>query len=55
MMGVENKGEESREEERMGAAGMTMEDSRTEESTGTSLRREVSIGVPSSEHQLYTQ
>lgn len=41
MMGVEDKGEESREEERTGEAGMIVGDCRTEESTGTSLRRGV--------------
>lgn len=39
MMSVEDKGEESREEERTGEAVMTVGDCRTEESTGTSLER----------------
>lgn len=36
-MGVEDKSEESRGEERTGKAGRTVKDSGTEESTGTSL------------------
>ena len=38
-MSVEDKGEESREEEWTGEAVMIVGDWRTEESTGTSLRR----------------
>lgn len=50
MMSVEDKGEESREEERTGEAVMTVGDCRTEESTGTSLKRGgVSVGMPSSD------
>lgn len=39
MMSVGDKGEESREEVRTGEPVMTVGDCRTEESTGTSLRR----------------
>ena len=39
MMVVEGNGEESMGEERTGEAVMTVGDCRTEESTGTSLRR----------------
>lgn len=53
MMGVEEKGEESRDEERTGEAGMTVGDCRTEESTGTSLRRVVSVGMPSTDTEYY--
>lgn len=49
MMSVEDKGEESREEERTGEAVMTVGDCRTEESTGTSLRRGVSVRMPSTD------
>lgn len=39
MMSVEDKDEESREEVQRGEPVMTVGDCRTEESTGTSLRR----------------
>lgn len=49
---MEVKGEDSRDEERMGEVGVTVGDCRTEENTWTSLRRGVSVGMPSADQHI---